>query len=665
MELAEISTVPELAAAFQRLREPRVLPCAGLGRAELPPRDGRRAALPSSTLSDLLAGRSAPSRDTVLTFLAACGLTSEEARQPWLRAWARVTSGHQSRPSGAVRVNAAQPRLLGVHAAIRTDGTGQREHDDELPPYVPRDLDDELRRAIAVAGAGRVRAPDRRLVSGQDPGAGPSRSRGAARLVAAAPGRREAVREFATAHRPDRGVARRTTSGTSTIPRPARGDRPGLVARGAVVVATFWPGEYHPRARPRSRRGQPDMTTTANCSARPKSSPCPESSARRAAPGPQNRPLMTDPPIQRRAGQPDAGLTQVIAAGPRRSAAGNRRLRISVTARPSSPPRSTPAASAPPRPCHPRLPGRCRPRLPHQAPHSPPAPIRLAGPRARLRHHAAARRRRRPRAGTPPAWGCSPATRSPTTSTSTRCAPPDLPLPDATWRALAIHHHPHDALRLADQAERRGANEVADTIYRRAIDAGNASAAIRLATLLARRDHVAEALDILRSRTDDVNVAARLVHLLLRQGCVEEVRTRAEDGDAFAAVQLAQFLERRGDVDDAIDVLRPHADPGGGSSGFFDRLLGEKGLVEELDRRATDGDPYAAEAIAEWLTGQGRVTEAVDVLRVHGVAMSSVDDSLVGDMADLLVDEGRADEAADVLRSYVDGVGFDDDRPRS
>ena len=57
---AQVHTLPELAAAFDALRGRQSY--ADLKRAAyaLPPREGRRPALPSSTVSDLLGGSRCP-----------------------------------------------------------------------------------------------------------------------------------------------------------------------------------------------------------------------------------------------------------------------------------------------------------------------------------------------------------------------------------------------------------------------------------------------------------------------------------------------------------------------------------------------------------------------------------------------------------------------------
>jgi hypothetical protein len=134
-----VHTLPELAQAFDVLRGTRSY--AYLDKAVRPKR------LAQATLSSLLNGKSVPTRHTVVAFLTACGL-DDGAQGPWLAAWERVSTAHLYRPAGAVRVREARPRMLGVHAAIQIG-----QNSDELPPYVPRDLDADLRTAVTAAAA--------------------------------------------------------------------------------------------------------------------------------------------------------------------------------------------------------------------------------------------------------------------------------------------------------------------------------------------------------------------------------------------------------------------------------------------------------------------------------------------------------------------------------
>lgn len=103
--------------------------------------------LARSTIGEIVTGRRMPSRDKLLTFLAVCEVPCTEV-PGWLAAWSRVGSVSIRRPSGALPVRDARPRALGVHAAIQV--TGPATAADELPVYVPRDVDARLRAALAA-----------------------------------------------------------------------------------------------------------------------------------------------------------------------------------------------------------------------------------------------------------------------------------------------------------------------------------------------------------------------------------------------------------------------------------------------------------------------------------------------------------------------------------
>src|SRR4051794_15592759 len=95
---AQIETLPQLAAGLNALRQ-------GQSYAELNRAAGGRVkapVLPPSTLSDVVNGKSVPSKDTMVAFLTACGLAGSE-QEPWLAAWERVDTSHLRRPAGALR----------------------------------------------------------------------------------------------------------------------------------------------------------------------------------------------------------------------------------------------------------------------------------------------------------------------------------------------------------------------------------------------------------------------------------------------------------------------------------------------------------------------------------------------------------------------------------
>lgn len=71
-------------------------------------------------------------------------MTDEAAIAPWFRAAETARHGDTDRPVNAIRVHAAEPRLLGVHKTITVDGTTSG-----MPTYIDRDID---------AGSSGVRA---------------------------------------------------------------------------------------------------------------------------------------------------------------------------------------------------------------------------------------------------------------------------------------------------------------------------------------------------------------------------------------------------------------------------------------------------------------------------------------------------------------------------
>ena len=133
-----VQTLPELAKALDLLRGGRSY--ASLSKAA-------NSSLSPATISDLLRAKSIPTLETLVKYLGACGLEDVE-QTPWPASRERVATAHLRRLPGAVRVRNAQPRILGVHASIQVEGV-----DGELPMYVPRDLDLDLRAAIMAAAS--------------------------------------------------------------------------------------------------------------------------------------------------------------------------------------------------------------------------------------------------------------------------------------------------------------------------------------------------------------------------------------------------------------------------------------------------------------------------------------------------------------------------------
>ncbi|WP_327003976.1 hypothetical protein OHA72_54495 [Dactylosporangium sp. NBC_01737] len=676
-----VETLAAFAAACNSLRADRSY--ADLRRNASP------GSLPSSTLSNLINARSIPTPETLRTFLKACGL-GDASQQPWLSALERVSTGHQARPAGAVRVRDARPRLLGVHAAIQLPDV------DELPPYVPRDLDADLRTAVTAAAAdgGFVL-----LVGGSSVG----KTRAlleAIRTVLAEwwlvhPA--DAVRIGAHAADP----APRTVLWLDELQRylnhAARvpvGVMQQLIAAGTVVVATLWTDEYDIRTV-RPEAGQPDpyandrdVLRLAHVVRVPGAFSTTER-RRGAVLAP------TDRRIQIALETADAGFTQVLAAGPEliqrweqapdRQCYGMAVITAALDARRVGAHRPVTRAFL-----DAAAPAYLTPDRQATAPLDwldqalAYATTRVLGAAACLAPVPA---------GMGQTAGYVTADYLHQHARSTRRT---VALPDAVWQALIAHHHPDDCARIAGNAERRGRLDDAITLYHRAAigdrylvhqlvdllfergrvdealqllrdraDAGDLYAAYRLADVLTKLNRVDEALHLVRGRADVGDAAYRLVGVLVGLDRAEEalqlLRSRADAGDVHAARLLADRLVQQGRVGEALQLLRDRADGGDGyAANQLIGVLGKLDRVEEalqlLRRRAESGDRNAAYRLIDVLVEQDRLDEALQLLRDRAVAG---DRNATHQLTDMLMQRGRTEEALQFLRDRADaGDGY-------
>jgi hypothetical protein len=597
---ARIETLPELATALKALRH-------GLSYGALDRAVGGRAktpVLPPSTLSDMLNGKSVPSRDTVVKFLTACGLQDPD-QQPWLTAWERVDTSHLRRPAGAVRVRQAQPRLLGVHASIQVE-----PEVEGLPVYVPRDTDADLRSAVTAAAdqGGFV------LVKG-------SSSVGKTRALYEA--LRAALPEWWLVHPGDAAAVRamaqdppaRTVVWLDELQRylnqpgglPAATMR-SLLAAGVAVVGTLWPDEYGPRtalrvpgpddryAEDRALLGLArviELTTFTPAERRRAEHLAADDGRIRAA-------LNAD----------DAGVTEVLAAGPELV---KWWLADSVNPGPSYGRAVITAA------LDAHLVGAAAPLTVEFLNAAVPAylssALQATAPEdwfeqaikyATTPLHGAASCLTPQAAGMGQVGGYITADYLYQHAQHLRRA---IELPDLVWQALVDHHHPDDSLWLGYNAERRGQPRRAILFYRRAADAGDPFAAGWLVGVLVGRGYVDEAIAVLRQHADagDDEAAVRLVMLLAEHGRVDEaialLQQRADAGDEFAADGLVALRVKHGRVDEAITMLRQRADAG--DERAADRLVGllaEHGRVDETlaqlgQQRGDTGDQSATDQL--------------------------------------------------------------------
>jgi tetratricopeptide (TPR) repeat protein len=112
-----------------------------------------------------------------------------------------------------------------------------------------------------------------------------------------------------------------------------------------------------------------------------------------------------------------------------------------------------------------------------------------------------------------------------------------------------------------------------------------------------------------------------LAGLLRERGQLDEAVAalrHAGARDPDAARELSGLLSMQGHVDEAVAVLRRHADPADkyGTDWDLAKLLREQGHIEELRQRA-QRSAHAAQELAAWLHKQGHLDEAIAVLRRH------------------------------------------------
>jgi hypothetical protein len=204
---------------------------------------------------------------------------------------------------------------------------------------------------------------------------------------------------------------------------------------------------------------------------------------------------------------------------------------------------------------------------------------------------------------------------------------------------------PNAAHQLARLLAEHGDLDEAAQILRDRADAGDGYAALRLVELLAEHGGVGELGD--RANAGDVDAAIRLARLLAEHGDVDELRDRANAGAVNAAMQLARLLAEHGDVDE----LRARADAGNAAAAYrLAGLLAEHGDLDGLRAQAGAGNPAAAYQLARLLAEHGDLDGAAQILRNRADAGDPGGYLATQQLADLLARHGDPDGAAQILR---------------
>lgn len=192
------------------------------------------------------------------------------------------------------------------------------------------------------------------------------------------------------------------------------------------------------------------------------------------------------------------------------------------------------------------------------------------------------------------------------------------------------------AYRLADLfAERQRIDEAVDVLGPH-VAAGDWPAANQSADLLIAAERVDEALDVLRdsSLQGFPLAASRLAGLLARLGREAELRDRADGGDWPAAVQLAGLLAAAGQ--EAELTARAHC--GDRPAAYrLAYLLLKEGREGDLRARADKGDKPALYQLSDFLASTGRRDQAIELLRPHA---EGGDESAVSRLINLLGQDG-------------------------
>ncbi|BBH63658.1 hypothetical protein ACTI_03430 [Actinoplanes sp. OR16] len=180
-----------------------------------------------------------------------------------------------------------------------------------------------------------------------------------------------------------------------------------------------------------------------------------------------------------------------------------------------------------------------------------------------------------------------------------------LPLPPATWQALAEHAPEDDLAGLAESAELRLRFTEAIRFYERLEALGNPDATEALA-VLRLDDGVVERLS---EQTGDFGVSHELPTVLIRLGRLDDLRSLAAGGDHAVSYRLAAVLVA--DVD--LGALTRRADDGdSGAASSLATLLSDRGDLGTLTERADAGDFFAADRLADLLAYRGDVDRLRD-----------------------------------------------------
>ncbi|MDG4794957.1 hypothetical protein [Micromonospora sp. WMMD1082] len=587
-------------------------------------------------MSDLLQGKRAMPRPIVESFVGAMDLPETDRAQV-LATWERIAA-HADRGPGVPRFTDVSPRELGIHAAIRAPDTV-----DELPLYVGRYFDRDLSTLIRRGAEWGCFVL---LVGGSSTGKTRSLYEAVNGTVpdwsVAQPATTQEILQLL--HEPaERTVVwldelHRFLSSTPPLTRAAVSS---LKNARMIVVGTLWSEEYTARKELRPV-GLPDRHADDRTLLELAEVISVESTLRDHERRTAERVAQTDARIRIALGSRDAGLTQVLAAGPdllHRWEQAPPYARAAITA----------AADARRLGVHTPL----APELLVDAMAGYLLPSERVTDTARWLddalayaitpvHGAVAALSPRPgrRPGTLAGYVAADYLVQRLRQARTQCPPESL------WEALIDRlEDTDDVRRVREAAAARMRHPLQERALRRLCALGDDSAHVQLAHLLVRQDRLAEAVSVLlhqaQERPDDDTVTdalrdvlalrdrtaglrtsepqdqVRLAELLDDGGETADLRVRAADGDLVAVDDLTYLLADRGFLPDLEDL----ADAGHRlAADLLAELLATQGRLGELAVRADAGDESAANRLSKLQAGEPDPTTSgaeaqIDALR--------------------------------------------------
>jgi hypothetical protein len=608
--------------------------------------------LPTSTLSDALNGKR-PIKKEVLASLLAVWQMPHPQRERVVGLWQRLSVELGQGPPGAGRVDESSARELGVHPAISIDNAA-----DELPSYVQREFDERLRDHLA---SGVQRGCFVLLLGGSSCGKTRSLYEAVREIVPdwwlAQPSKTQEIRDLAA--RP----TERTVLWLDELQRYLSTDPPlrkaevvALVRAGVIVVATLWPRYYleHKRFSTEPSDDHGEVRSLLEFAEKVDVRDNLDDDERERA----ATLAVSDPRIQAALAVSDAGLTQVLAAGPDL---------VSFWEHASDPYSKaiiTVAADA----------RRLGVQMPLPTELLVEAMTDYLTPRQRVEPPAAWASKAVHLAVGQLHGAVSPlipmSIREPGTLAGYvvadyltqhigRVRRADCP-PDSLWRALLAHATDTDDLRaLAGSALVRMRYAYAEMAYRKLHDLGDQTVVPELMTILRQQDRLGEAMALVEAweANNPLEVRRRKVRAELSDLVARAERMRPQDtGDSDSGELLFELLADGG----RADTLRIRAEAGDviAVEDLAD-LLGDRGCLTELAELAI-GSPYAAERMAELLARLGRSEELRRLASAGNVAaeqhFARLEERLqgVGELSRLRADsDAGAEDAADELTTLL------------